>query len=302
MMKVSAIIDMLFFLTLYGAGLTLTAAEIQVDLGSGVTFAMIRVEPGTFMIGSPAIENAHRDNENPHLIRISKPYYLGQCEVTQAVWERVMSAKITNPLAKTNSFGLFWPHSDPMDVTGNPRPAKFPGPERPVDSVSWRQCQEFIARLNLLVADGGFRLPTEAEWEYAARAGTATAYFFGSDMSALGDYVWYKTNSGGETHRVGTKQATPWGFFDLYGNVWEWCEDQFTGPYPFPGTEPLVDYCNRGNAYGNAQQVIRGGSYAFSGRLCRSASRSGFDAWQWIDDVGFRLARTVGSRDVTDQQ
>ena len=204
-----------------------------------------------------------------------------------------MTAKITNQLAKTNSVGYYWPHSAVVDITLDPRPSRFGGWERPVERVSWRQIKEFIARLNLLVEGGGFRLPTEAEWEYAARAGTNTAYFFGNKTAALDTNGWYQANSGGETHRVGTARPNPWGFRDMVGNVWELCEDEFTGPYAFRGAETLDDYCARGNELGNAYQTIRGGSFAFSARLCRPASRSGFDAWQWSDDVGFRLARSM---------
>ena len=287
----------LLLLPLTSRGETPPAAKtVRIELGAGVSIEMILVEPGAFTIGSPATEKERRVNENQHGIRITRPFYLGKYEVTQEVWERVMTAPINNPLAQTNQFGLYWPHSDPADVNCNPRPSKTADPQRPVDRVSWRQCKEFIARLNLLVAGGGFRLPTEAEWEYAARAGTTTAYFFGNDAAALGDYAWYKANSGGATHRVGSARPNPWGFYDLYGNVWELCEDKLVEPYSFQGIEELSDYCFRGAEGGNNYQVVRGGSFAFSARLCRSASRSGFDAWDIIADVGLRLVRNAAEK------
>ncbi len=258
----------------------------RVSLDGAVSFEMLLIEPGTFTIGSPADEKGRKDIESQHAIKITKPFYLGKCEVTQALWEYVMTRKL-------DTTGFLWKLSNPTDVTCDPRPSRFPGADRPVENVSWRQCKEFIARLNALVEGGGFRLPTEAEWEYAARAGTATAYTFGNDGSVLGDFAWWKSNSGGETHPVGAKKANPWGLFDMQGNVWEWCADVFDeGPYNFAaGGGPIDDYRTIGAEGGSRYQVIRGGSYAFSERFCRSAVRSGFDPWQTNCDVGFRLAR-----------
>ncbi len=280
-------------LPLMGGDAPSASKEVHIDLGGGVSFDLVRIEPGTCTIGSPPTEPARRDNENQHVIRITKPFYLGKHELTQAVWERVMTARIKETLGKTNSFGLYWAPGDSLDISCNARPSKFVDPAGPVDSISWRECKEFIARLNLLVDGAGFRLPTEAEWEYAARAGTSTACCFGNESSALGGDAWYKPNSGGKTHPVGTMRPNPWGLYDMYGNVWEWCEDAYVGPHSFPNTEIIEDYCNRGSEGGTRYQVIRGGSFDFSARLCRSASRSGFDPWQHAPDVGFRLARTV---------
>ena len=266
--------------------------EMIVDIGDGVSFVMVRIEPGTFTIGSPSEEKNRREIENQQLIRISKPYYIGKFEVTQAVWKRVMTAKITSPRAKINSCGLYWEEGDPLDITCNASPSKFAGTEKPVDSVSWRQCKEFIARLNLLIDGPAFRLPTEAEWEYAARAETKTAYSFGNDDTGLNDFAWYKKNSDKQTHPCGTKKPNPWGLYDMYGNVWEWCEDKFTSEaYPFSDKEEIADFCTRGSEGGTASQVIRGGSFAFSTSFCRSAARSGGDPWHENSDIGLRLVR-----------
>jgi len=266
--------------------------EMTVDLGGGVSFVMVRIEPGTFTIGSPSEEKNRREIENQQLIRISKPYYIGKFEVTQAVWKRVMTAKITNPRAKTNNCGLYWEEGDPIDITCNASPSKFADPGKPVDSVSWRQCKEFIARLNLLIDGPAFRLPTEAEWEYAARAETKTAYSFGNDDTGLNDFAWYKKNSDKQTHPCGTKKPNHWGLYDMYGNVWEWCEDKFTSEaYPFSDKEEIADFCTRGSEGGTASQVIRGGSFAFSTSFCRSAARSGGDPWHENSDIGLRLVR-----------
>ncbi|MFA5866134.1 MAG: SUMF1/EgtB/PvdO family nonheme iron enzyme, partial [Phycisphaerae bacterium] len=275
--------------------------EISIDLGAGIFMDMILVLPGTFTMGSPLDEKGHRENENQHTVRITKPFYLGKHEVTQAVWERVMTAKMPNADSKSDPLKRYWSGSYnfdgsyALDITDNSRPSSFVAPQRPVENVSWRQSKEFLARLNLLVDGGGFRLPTEAEWEYASRAGTSTAYFFENDAAAgLDTYAWYKSNGGEKTSRVGTRQPNLWGFYDMYGNVWEWCEDQFTGePYSIQDGPALLDPCLRGDAGGNQYQVVRGGSFAFSARTCRSANRSGFDAWHFNHDIGLRLVKTI---------
>ena len=273
--------------------------EMTVELGDGVSFVMVRIEPGTFTIGSPSEEKDRREIENQQLIHISKPYYIGKFEVTQAVWKRVMTAKIANPRAKINACGLYWEEGDPTDITCNASPSKFADLGKPVDSVSWRQCKEFIVRLNLLIDGPAFRLPTEAEWEYAARAGTKTAYYFGNDATGLDDFAWYKKNGDKQTHLVGTKKPNPWGLYDMYGNVWEWCEDKFTREaYPFSGKEEIADFCNRGSEIGTASQVIRGGAFTFSAGFCRSAARSGGDPWHEIFDIGLRLVRDAANTDI----
>ena len=212
-----------------------------------------------------------------------------------------MTAKIS--AAVSNSTKRYWPGSYyfdgscAYDVTGNPRPSSGTvDPQRPVENVSWRQSKEFLARLNLLVDGGGFRLPTEAEWEYASRGGTSTVYSFENDAAALNAYAWYKSNSRGKTHRVGTRKPNPWGFYDMYGNVWELCEDQFTGEiYSVQKGIECLDPCLDGEANGNQYQVIRGGSFAFGPQMCRSANRGGFDAWHPNYDIGLRMVKSIAA-------
>ena len=168
-------------------------------------------------------------------------------------------------------------------------PSKLKGPEHPVEQVSWEDCQDFIRRLNDLPAERGnvYRLPTEAEWEHACRAGSETAYNFGNLGNSLGDYAWYRENSKG-THPVGAKRPNAWGLYDMHGSVGEWCADwQNTAYY---ANSPLDD--PQGSEFGS-YRVYRGGSWGSDAYLCRSAHRT----WQEPDrregDQGFRLAMKV---------
>jgi formylglycine-generating enzyme required for sulfatase activity len=189
---------------------------------------------------------------------LTRQFYLGTTEVTQAQWRSVM----------------------------RDNPSQFQdAPDLPVERVSWNDCQEFLARLNRLDL-GTFRLPTEAEWEYACRAGTRTRYFWGDsdDPAALDAHAWHGGNAGHRTHPVRRKKPNAWGFYDLCGNVGEWCNDRF-GPYPdHPVTDP------RGPLVGEGR-VIRGGSYFPAKSDCRSAARDHAQPDVRIAFIGLRLVR-----------
>jgi formylglycine-generating enzyme required for sulfatase activity len=170
-------------------------------------------------------------------------------------------------------------------------PSRFKNMKNPVEQVSWNDCRKFIGRLNKMVPGGGFRLPTEAEWEYACRAGTTTRYSFGDDEGLLGRYAWYDKNSGDKPHEVGTKEPNPWGLYDMHGNVWEWCQD-WIGTYRFPAGGIVEDPVGPESGQ---YRVLRGGAwhrFRYDG-YCRSASRvrGGPDGRHYAD--GFRLARTL---------
>lgn len=216
--------------------------------------AFVKIPAGEFKMGS---EKGDANEKPVHMVRISQGFEMGQYPVTQSQWEAVMGSN----------------------------PSEFKGPDRPVNRVSWEDVQEFIGRLNEREEEVTYRLPTEAEWEYACRAGSATEYFFGDDAGQLGDYAWYGDNAEGETHPVGQKKPNVWGQYDMHGNVWEWCQDWFGGYSKEPLTNPT------GPASGSGR-VIRGGGWIGAAANCRSSCRIGGDPGARIDILGFRLLRT----------
>ncbi|MGN0087018.1 MAG: SUMF1/EgtB/PvdO family nonheme iron enzyme, partial [Alloprevotella sp.] len=223
----------------------------------GVKFTMRLVEAGTFQMGcTPEQENPDPD-EKVHTVTLTRDYYLGATEVTQALWEAVMGKN----------------------------PSYFKGSNRPVEQVSWKDCQKFIKALNRATGEQ-FRLPTEAEWEYAARGGGKSRGTQYSGSAKIGDVAWYTKNAGGTTHDVGTKQANELGLYDMSGNVWEWCQD-WSGSYPAGSvTDPA------GPTTGS-YRVRRGGSWCRIAGHCRSARRDWFEPGGRDSDLGLRLCLPV---------
>jgi len=232
-------------------GNTSSLPRKTIDLGGGVKMEFILVPSGFFMMGGDG-----NKNEKPvHQVIIKSPFFIGRYEVTQEQWQVVMDNN----------------------------PSKFKGAKNPVENISWTECQDFIEKLKDKVPGLQIRLPSEAQWEYACRAGTTTEFCFGNySFSLLGEYVWYKDNSEGKTHPVGEKKSNAWGLYDMHGNVWEWCHDWF-GNYPSGlVTDPT------GSSSG-INRVIRGGSCKFSEWGCSSSYRYGISSDKRWDDLGFRL-------------
>ena len=231
---------------------------------NGIGMEFVLIPAGSFEMGCPSDSEACSDDEKPrHRVTISQPFYLGKFEVTQPQWESVM--------------------------TDTPNPSSFKGRDRPVENVSWEDVQKFIEKLNAKEGHNRYRLPTEAEWEYAARAGSTTAYSFGDDAGRLGHYAWYLSNAGTETYPVGQKQPNAWGLHDMHGNVWEWVQDWYDANYYSAGAalDPL------GPGAGE-YRVLRGGSLYYDARECRSAYRGRNGPDVRSSNGGFRLALSPG--------
>ena len=218
-----------------------------------------------FLMGSPNNETGRSDDERQHPVRLTCGFWMARTPVTQGQWEAVMGDNPSHCLDGKNFFGF-----------GGKTSAM-----RPVEYVSWSDCQEFIERLNETRPLEAFKwaLPTEAQWEYACRAGTTGAY---SGTGKLDDMGWYEDNSGGKTSPVGQKRANHWGLYDMHGNVWEWCSDWYGDCPGELETDPTGP--NSG-----VFRVLRGGSYWYVPRFCRSACRFGIAPGNRDGDSGFRL-------------
>ncbi len=225
--------------------------ELAVDVDGGVKLELVLIPPGSFMISGEGGGEIHKVN-------ITKPFYLGKHEVTQEQRERVMG--------------------------GNPSQVK--GGKKPVENVSWEDCREFLDKLNAKAGGQGWKfvLPTDAQWEYACRAGSTTKYSFGDDAGTLGEYAWYVANAEWKTHPVGEKKPNAWGLYDMHGNVWEWCQD-WQRPYT---AEEVTD--PRGPATGWSR-VFRGGCFAHQPDGVFSFARESEAPGTKNMAIGFRLAR-----------
>jgi len=207
---------------------------------NSIDMNLICIPPGRFTMGSPPTEAATDYDERPrHLVAISKPFYMSVTEVTQAQWQAVMTENQSS----------------------------FKGDDRPVETISWEQADEFCKELTRREGKK-YRLPTEAEWEYACRAGSTTTFSFGDSDANLPEYAWFASNSALTTHPVGTKKPNKFGLHDMHGNVWEWCGDWYDADYyaASPDTDP------QGPATGEFR-VLRGGSRTHYAPYCRSANR-----------------------------
>ena len=233
--------------------------KVEGDVGrftvNGVSFEMVRVEGGTFRMGATSEQknDADSDEKPVHSVTLSS-YYIGKTEVTQALWQAVMGSN----------------------------PSNFKGADLPVECVSWDDCQEFIRKLNSMTGQN-FRLPTEAEWEFACRGGNNSRGYKYSGSNNLGSVAWCSGNSGGKTHPVATKSPNELGIYDMSGNVWEWCADWYGGYSSSAQTNPK-------GPYGGSVRVDRGGSWGSNVWYCRSSNRDwDYPAYRGRS-LGLRLA------------
>ena len=221
----------------------------------------VLIPAGEFDMGSPSSEVGRQDNEGSvHQVTISEPFYMSKYEVTQKQWREVMGSN----------------------------PSYNKGDDLPVEYISWNEVQEFITKLNEREGSVKYRLPSEAEWEYAARAGTTTRYSFSDDESDLAYYAWYHENSEGSTHPVGQKMPNPWGLYDMHGNVYEWVQDEWHDSYDRAPTNGSAWESGDG-----ARRVFRCGSWCYVAEDCRSAARRYHGPGTLYACLGFRLLQEV---------
>jgi formylglycine-generating enzyme required for sulfatase activity len=251
----------------------LHAADFDETTHAGIVF--IQIPAGTFLMGTSDSEKSSLEGEKhwtrfeecerpSRKVTLTKPFLIGKYEVTQKQWTEVMS---NNPSA-------------------------FKGDDLPVESVSWEDAQQFIKKLNA-VSDAKFRLPSEAEWEYACRAGSTNLYSTVAGReevlpTKLVEYAWSRSNAENKTHPVGTRKPNVWGLHDLHGNVWEWCRDWFD-----PDFYKRASARDPVNDQPAIERVMRGGSWFLEARTLRSAYRSGQLPSAKSQYVGFRLARDL---------
>ena len=234
---------------------TISDDVITIPVKDGICIEMVKVEAGTFMMGATSeMKNPYDDEKPVHQVTLTNDYYMGKYEVTQALWQVVMGKN----------------------------PSYFKGDNLPVNYVRWKDCQRFISKLNSMTGRK-FRLPTEAEWEYAARGGKKSRGYQYSGSSNISDVAWYDGNSGDKTHPVGTKQANELGIYDMTGNVLEWCQDWYGSYYSSSQTNPT-------GATSGSRHVNRGGSWAKNVRRSSPSCRYGAIYVDRDLDLGFRLA------------
>lgn len=247
------------FLVTSGGG---NSAKVGSSLKTGTTFrdgddcpTLVVVTGGSFEMGG----SKHSDEQPIHTVHLA-PFAMGKHPVTQAEWIKLMD-------------------DNPSRFTGDDR--------RPVDNVSWNDAQAYIEKLKRLTGHA-YRLPSEAEWEYACRAGSKGEWCFGNDERRLGEYSWYDANSGDQTHPVGQKKPNAGGLYNMHGNVWEWCEDTWHACYLDAPEDGLAWITQSG-----VERVLRGGSWYDVARINRSAYRNHDALYRHFGNYGFRVARSL---------
>ena len=242
------------------------AEEPKERISNSLGMEFVLIKPAKFMMGSPKDEPGRYTGENPHMVNLTDPFYMQTTEVTQGQWMSLMKE--------------------------NPSSQKGCGANCPVEQVSWDDVQKFIQKLNQKEGTDKYRLPTEAEWEYAWRAGSTSAFPNGNitelqcdsdpNLDAIGWYCW---NSENTIHPVAQKNPNAWGLHDMAGNVQEWCQDWF-------GVYPYVEVTNPKGPPSGSYRVMRGGVWYSPARDCRSASRFGSPPHYRFRHIGFRLCKT----------
>ena len=251
--------------SLNAVGSSTSGSVITIPVKNGINIEMVKVEAGSFNMGAtPEMENPD-DREKPvHRVTLTNNYYIGKYEVTQALWKIVMGSN----------------------------PSNFKGDNLPVEKVSWNDCQKFISKLNKLTGKS-FRLPTEAEWEFAARGGNKSRGYQYSGSNVIDDVAWFDDNGSSKTHVVGEKLSNELGIFDMSGNVDEWCQGQFYEYKASPSCNPIGNvesFSLDPSDVRSMFRMARGGSYAYWAKYSQLSSRSNYDPNSHSSNLGLRLA------------
>jgi formylglycine-generating enzyme required for sulfatase activity len=244
-----------------------TRAQEPHVFANSIGIRMVLIPAGSFTMGSPPTETGRQPDETLHEVRITKQFYLSECEITQSEYMKVM-------------------RNNPSEFQDD-RVDDYDTRHFPVETVSWHEAMDFCEQLSNLPEEKSarrlYRLPTEAEWEYACRAGSQAAYHFGDDPKLLSTHGYFGT----QTQPVGEKQPNPWGLYDMHGNVGEWCLDRYEEYVPEQGIDPVITQ-NRTSVY----RVFRGGGVALSFEQARSASRMRARPAARSKLIGLRIAVT----------
>ena len=234
----------------------------------------VKIKAGSFQMGTPASEANRYYDENLHDVTISRDFDIQSTVVTQAQYFLAMGYNPSSSKSRSSC------SADYVEINGSSL-----CPNNPVENVSWNEAQYFSNKLNSPDADYSYRLPNESEWEYSARAGSQTAYWYGNDADRLGDYAWFARNAEGQTHAVGSKPANPWGLYDAHGNVWQWTSDWY-GKYPTSRqTDPV-------GAASGSYRALRGGGWGSVALVVRAGTRMSIGPEHRNNSLGFRLVRT----------
>ena len=260
----TAQIDSVTFSVVSESDTTGTAFDSKVYTVNGVSFKMISVEGGAFTMGATAEQGSdvNKDEKPTHKVTLFS-YAIGETEVTQELWQAVMGSN----------------------------PSNFSGIQLPVECVSWDDCQIFITKLNQLTG-ANFRLPTEAEWEFAARGGNKSLGYKYAGGNTIDDVAWYEDNSNGTTHAVAQKLSNELGLYDMSGNVWEWCQDWFGDYSSSAQTNPT------GSSSGHIR-IIRGGGCYYPAKECRVSLRGGSAPADSYHNIGLRLAQYIPTKSLS---
>jgi len=221
-------------------------------------------------MGSGPNEFGESDEQPRHEVVVATPFYMSQYEVTQEQWIKLIG-------------------HNPAEFKGEM--IKGDSKKHPVESISWEDAHKFIERLNALEKTNQYRLPTESEWEYAARAGSQTVYYFGDNENQLKNHAWYVNNSNEQTHPVGKKQPNAFGLYDMHGNVWEWCQDVWHDSYDSAPTNGRAWLTGKNPT----RRVFRGGAWSSRATRVRSANRDWMEATTRDPNIGLRLVITCGT-------